>query len=378
MNSPPSIQNAISFHGLSVVERKYFGDNRIHNPHPHDILCGRGRRFNLRHPGNMAFRKMVMERKEEYCHAESRKEKTAITACIVKQIAALSPPGRFLLKDEENEADKGKILLSASGDWLGCWIEATPAQAHAKTSQALREGAPSIRQNTNKGPAKGQKRSFQETLMSGDSSLCDSLSMEGNEFLLQPVLQEEKKIKCPKLCSQENFLFAQALMFPSLHHCGINSQKNGEALNIDHKYALQEQQIPRIPEASCPVPSPAPLLQMQMLLGHKPAPRKDVTQAIILDRTGSRGSQDADIEPNVVLCNKAKTLRGKGSGRNERKQGKTHDDQTTLETLGVGYIEQMLQWSSIMGTEIEEPEKACSLLLDLLETELENPFENEF
>ena len=98
-------------------------------PHDNDILCGRGGDINI-HPGNIKFRKLVTTNKRVYLTSRFKREKRLIAERIVKDIKRQSPPGRFLTRNVKD----------------GPWREITDVKARDKTSQALREGAPKIRQ----------------------------------------------------------------------------------------------------------------------------------------------------------------------------------------------------------------------------------------
>jgi hypothetical protein len=105
---------------------------RIRTPHPHDVLSGRGGGINS-HPGNKVFREWVNLRKEDYNLAPNKKEKTRVAEEVMDQVRQQDPPGRFLQKDNS---------ITSGPTW---WIEVSEERALAKTSQALREGAPQIR-----------------------------------------------------------------------------------------------------------------------------------------------------------------------------------------------------------------------------------------
>lgn len=94
-----------------------------------DVLCGRGGLTN-HHPGNVFFRRLVRIKQESYLRATKR-EKAGVAREIVDIIRNLSPSGRFLKKDTRNP---------------GVWIEIGDRKAREKTSQALREGAPELRE----------------------------------------------------------------------------------------------------------------------------------------------------------------------------------------------------------------------------------------
>lgn len=114
MNSPPTPQEI------------------VHQPHRHDVLCGRGGGINS-HPGNQTFRNWVREKKEAYNLAANKIEKAKVSRDVLDQVANLDPPGRFLQR-EELPGESGPV-----------WVEIDDMKAMAKTSQALREGAPAIR-----------------------------------------------------------------------------------------------------------------------------------------------------------------------------------------------------------------------------------------
>jgi len=92
-----------------------------------DVLCGRGGLTN-HHPGNIFFRRLVRIKQEAYLLA-SKRDKAGVAREIVELVRTLVPPGRFLKKDEK-----------------GMWVDIGDRKAREKTSQALREGAPELRE----------------------------------------------------------------------------------------------------------------------------------------------------------------------------------------------------------------------------------------
>jgi hypothetical protein len=108
---------------------------KIRLPHPNDILCGRGGSIN-NHPGNKIYRTWVHERKNSYNLAVNKSEKARISREIINLVQSLDPPGRFLTKDPDSTSMVGSTTM---------WVEIDDVKAMAKTSQALREGAPAIR-----------------------------------------------------------------------------------------------------------------------------------------------------------------------------------------------------------------------------------------
>lgn len=105
---------------------------RIRTPHPHDVLSGRGGGINS-HGGNQRFREWVRVRKDDYNLAPSKNDKARVAREVVALVEEQVPPGRFLQKDP---------TAIGSSSW---WVELDDERVMAKTSQALREGAPSIR-----------------------------------------------------------------------------------------------------------------------------------------------------------------------------------------------------------------------------------------
>jgi hypothetical protein len=117
---------------------------RIRTPLASDILLGRGGSINS-HEGNQVFREWVKARREEYNLAPNKAEKTRIARKVMDLV--FNSGGRFLQKDPTTSAH--------------CWVEVDDLRALAKTSQALREGAPQIRashQPEDPGPPSRKRR----------------------------------------------------------------------------------------------------------------------------------------------------------------------------------------------------------------------------
>lgn len=126
-----------------------------------DVLCGRGGLTN-HHPGNVFFRRLVRIKQESYLRA-SKREKAGVAREIVDVIRNLSPSGRFLKKDTKNP---------------GMWIEIGDRKAREKTSQALREGAPELREelNSEKVPVTDEMAKKQATFMNdGARAILDTM-----------------------------------------------------------------------------------------------------------------------------------------------------------------------------------------------------------
>jgi hypothetical protein len=122
LSANSNTMNASSY-GMSI--------HRIRSPHAHDVLSGRGGGING-HVGNLQFREWVAVRKNDYNLAPSKVDKARVTQEVIAMVRSQDPPGRFLQKDPS----------AGVGNW---WVEVDADRVIAKTSQALREGAPRIR-----------------------------------------------------------------------------------------------------------------------------------------------------------------------------------------------------------------------------------------
>jgi hypothetical protein len=89
------------------------------------------------HPGNKRYRKMVEDRKIDYVNRK-RLDKPLVALEIIREWRGQDPPGRFLKLDEKT----------------GLWFDVGDKKAREKTSQALREKAPQIRQQQEEERAK--------------------------------------------------------------------------------------------------------------------------------------------------------------------------------------------------------------------------------
>jgi hypothetical protein len=98
----------------------------IADPRETDVLCGRGGAA-LRHPGNQTYRRLVNLNKSLYITCP-KTEKLKISRSIVAAIR--EQQGRFLERDAKDQT----------------WYDIGDKKAIEKTSQALREGQPKLRQ----------------------------------------------------------------------------------------------------------------------------------------------------------------------------------------------------------------------------------------
>jgi len=157
----------------------------VPQPHPHDVLCGRGGGTNA-HIGNSHWRMLVSANKELYVTLPKR-QKMLLSKSIVNAVRSQNPPGRFLQKDSKTDL----------------WYDVGDQRAQEKTSQALREGAPDIRsklkdgKEDNGGVGAGGRPSS-SSVASGDGSVASSSSSSPAKKPQQP--------------------YAVAPTYPGVHH----------------------------------------------------------------------------------------------------------------------------------------------------------------
>eukprot|EP00587_Corethron_hystrix_P000757 CAMPEP_0113306466 /NCGR_PEP_ID=MMETSP0010_2-20120614/5704_1 /TAXON_ID=216773 ORGANISM="Corethron hystrix, Strain 308" /NCGR_SAMPLE_ID=MMETSP0010_2 /ASSEMBLY_ACC=CAM_ASM_000155 /LENGTH=556 /DNA_ID=CAMNT_0000161135 /DNA_START=362 /DNA_END=2032 /DNA_ORIENTATION=- /assembly_acc=CAM_ASM_000155 len=122
---PPQVAAALNaVPNVQMLSQQMSG---IRIPHANDVLCGRGGGTN-NHSGNERFRLLVASKKRQYLQS-SKRDKPTVSKEIVAEIRTLNPSGRFLTKNNKT----------------GLWDDIGDKKAREKTSQALREGAPEIR-----------------------------------------------------------------------------------------------------------------------------------------------------------------------------------------------------------------------------------------
>lgn len=117
-------ETILSKEAAGVVLRHLTSVDDIEEPHPHDILKGKGRKISS-HIGNVRFRSLVKSLKLKYALAP-KEEKPFFAKHVIESISTWNPPGRFLAFNKETNI----------------WEEMTKRKAMDKTRQALREGAP--------------------------------------------------------------------------------------------------------------------------------------------------------------------------------------------------------------------------------------------
>lgn len=156
----------------------------IPQPHPHDVLCGRGGGTN-NHIGNSHWRMLVAANKQLYITLPKR-QKMLLSRSIVNAVRSQNPPGRFLQKD-------GKSNL---------WFDVGDQRAQEKTSQALREGAPEIRKIV-AGETDEDGTEEMGTDATGEKNNSGESSDEEGEPQKKPLAGEDRDVEGSKNSEKE-------------------------------------------------------------------------------------------------------------------------------------------------------------------------------
>lgn len=147
----------------------------IEQPHPHDVLNGRGNGVQY-HKGNVFFRQMVQKYKIDYATSH-RDKKAKFSYLIYDEIKSLVPPGRFLKYDQTSRS----------------WNEVDKKRAYGKIKQALREGASEISQILL------QKPGFEETFQPPQSNT--------HARIIPPELTEKYCVVCLNQMFRNNLFY---------------------------------------------------------------------------------------------------------------------------------------------------------------------------
>ena len=115
---------------IEELKRRYkdWPLRNIKEPHDNDVMYGRGGGTN-HHQGNKRYRQKVEDRKLTYVSSK-RLDKPQVALAIIREWRAQIPPGRLLKQNDKTKK----------------WDDVGDKKAREKTSQALREKAPQIRE----------------------------------------------------------------------------------------------------------------------------------------------------------------------------------------------------------------------------------------
>lgn len=213
---------------------------RIRTPNPQDVLSGRGGGINS-HKGNKVFRQWVSQRKEEYNLAQNKKEKIAVAMQVVRQVQQQVPvPGRFLQRDPTAVGGSG-------GQW---WVEIDEAKALAKTTQALREGAPKIRQEHRKTDGESQKstgkveKRKRKTPLVAQVVETPVLDDATEKLVLQTVKQDVPSL--PRYKSEQ-------LLLPTKEYCAALEQLQENVKKAKHEADTRQNEHQLQPQVDSPM-----------------------------------------------------------------------------------------------------------------------------
>jgi hypothetical protein len=161
----------------------------IEDPVDTDVLCGRGGAA-LRHPGNQTYRRLVHLNKGLYItclKAEKLKISRSIVAAIREQ------KGRFLERDTKK----------------GTWYDIGDKKAMEKTSQALREGQPKLRQKiVELGGGAAGAAALLETQFPGGSVYSMNQQQQAQAQIEQQTmqhLQQQQNMQHQNMQQQQDF-----------------------------------------------------------------------------------------------------------------------------------------------------------------------------
>ncbi|CAB9508938.1 hypothetical protein SEMRO_367_G127850.1 [Seminavis robusta] len=138
-NSTPKSSTLPELRMKRVEKKASYQRRNIVEPHPHDVLCGRGASIN-NFIGNLRWRDLIKNKKQEYVQLH-KLQRHILSESIVFAVRNLDPPGRFLQRDPVT----------------GLWNDIGDQRANEKTAQALREGAPKLRKKIKAAPEAAKK-----------------------------------------------------------------------------------------------------------------------------------------------------------------------------------------------------------------------------
>ncbi|GKY98533.1 hypothetical protein MPSEU_000810400 [Mayamaea pseudoterrestris] len=203
-------------------------------PAENDILCGRGGETN-NHRGNVKYRQYVKSCQAAYIECK-RRDKPFIAQRIV--LAVRKKGGRFLKKDKDS----------------GAWRDVGNSKAREKTSQALREGAPDLRDNSDsvEGPIKASKASTKRAAENKRSAgivhhyptLVLSSSSPVSPSKRQCTSMQMPAYRCCPLPPSNNVTFHHAAIVPHLIASVSSNEQESEASSLGSDAAPYMLEVP--------------------------------------------------------------------------------------------------------------------------------------
>eukprot|EP00584_Thalassiosira_punctigera_P005426 CAMPEP_0172544260 /NCGR_PEP_ID=MMETSP1067-20121228/14452_1 /TAXON_ID=265564 ORGANISM="Thalassiosira punctigera, Strain Tpunct2005C2" /NCGR_SAMPLE_ID=MMETSP1067 /ASSEMBLY_ACC=CAM_ASM_000444 /LENGTH=1062 /DNA_ID=CAMNT_0013330789 /DNA_START=95 /DNA_END=3283 /DNA_ORIENTATION=+ len=205
-------------------KRAFNGSTGVTAVNDIDIICGRGS-LSLKHPGNLAYRKIVNLNKELYATRIAVREKMNISKSIV---AAIRENNGHFLEREDGKTSSSLDDKDVAGNSV-TWRDIGDKRAIEKTSQALREGQPLLLRKL------AQKQENDDR----------ALSMSG-AGVINPITNFTRVGVAPQSRNVTQYDHAQQMHqhYISNHfHDGV--QNNARRLQPPVENSLQAQQSPR-------------------------------------------------------------------------------------------------------------------------------------
>lgn len=260
VDSSADVEDFMGSDGMLVISR----------PHDHDVLSGRGGGINA-HLGNQRFRDWVLERKESYTLGKDKGDKARVCQEVYDLIVSQDPPGRFLMReggDKMKGRSGGPSLNSASiSGGQSKWVEIPTSRAMAKISQALREGAPSIREaakKEQKPKVSSRGRTPKRKMVSKVSSVSEVAASSG-------AGRGRKKKKAPT---------EKPPRTPKKSESDRKEDREMKPVASTNEPPARSRVFPEVKLAPVPAPIVAPEMMMGQYFGSKVAPGKSPSAAV--------------------------------------------------------------------------------------------------
>lgn len=238
------------------------------------------------HPGNQRFRDWVLERKESYTLGKDKGDKGRVCQEVYDLVVSQDPPGRFLMReggDKMKGRSGGPSLDSASiSGGQSKWVEIPTSRAMAKISQALREGAPSIREAAKKEQkprVSSRGRTPKRKAVPKVSSVSEVAASAG-------AGRGRKKKKVPTV--------GQPLRTPKKLESDLKEDNEMKPAASAKGSPARSRVFPEVKSAPVPAPIVAPEMMMGQYFGSKVAPGKSPSAAI-------HPQQSNQISPTEIL-----------------------------------------------------------------------------
>lgn len=223
-----------------------------------------------------------MERKESYTLGKDKGDKARVCQEVYDLIVSQDPPGRFLMReggDKMKGRSGGPSLNSASQ--RNKWVEIPTSRAMAKISQALREGAPSIREaakKEQKPKVSSRGRTPKRKAASKISSINESAAIAGDG-------RGRKKKKARTV--------AEPSKAPKKLESNLKEDSEMKSVASAKGSPARSRVFPEVKSAPLPAPIVAPEMMMGQYFGSKVAPGKSPSAAV--------RPQSNQISPTEIL-----------------------------------------------------------------------------